>query len=77
MTIKTTKIAAGAYRVEDTDYVAPSAHHADQRYVNVTFNEYEYGNGWVAAASWDTYNVTDPLWTKREAVAAAHRMLEE
>ena len=35
------------------------------------------GVWWIATASWDKYYYTDPLATKREAIAAADEMLME
>lgn len=62
MKIKTTKIAAGDYEVTDGN-----------RIVTITKRE---NIGWIAGANWDRFLMTDPLWTKREAVAEAVKMLE-
>ena len=66
MPSKTTKIAAGAYKVTD-----------GTRTVDVTRVTYPNdGTYWIAAAQWDYRRLSDPLWTKREAVTVAKHMLQ-
>lgn len=65
MTIQTHKIAAGAYTVTDGTHT-----------VDVTRVEYPNdGVYWVAAAQWGRGRVSDPVYTKREAVHIAQSML--
>lgn len=63
---KTTRVAPGRYYVSDGTG-------------NVTVTRMDHlparGPQWVAAAEWDRYLYTDPLWTKADAVTEAHRML--
>lgn len=62
----TTRICAGEY--ERTD---------GENTVTISRIEYHDGPGWIAAARWDRFRYTDPIATKREAVAAADYMLDE
>lgn len=66
--MKTTRIAPGAYEVT----------HDGQ---TVKIDRFDHlpkdGPQWIAAAGWDRYCYTDPLWTLRDAKAAAVGMLTD
>jgi len=62
MANKTTKICAGFY--ERTD---------GARVVEVRY--FEHLRGWIAAAAWDRFLLTDPVPTKRAAISHADRMM--
>lgn len=65
MAYKTSKSCAGSYIVTD-----------GARSVDVVQVHYPNdGTYWIAAAQWDRHRVSDPLDTKREAVAVAQHML--
>ena len=59
---RTTRRGAGFYIVSD-----------NRNEVEVSY--YPHLRGWIAAARWDAYRYSDPVWTKREAVEIAARML--
>lgn len=64
--IKSTRICAGLYEVTDGKNI-----------VKVTQVHYPNdGMYWVAAADWDSMRVSDPLYTKRDAMRSANYMLE-
>lgn len=63
-TAKVTRVCAGEYEVGN-----------GVRTVRVTKVRYPDGTYWIAAANWDRWLMTDPLYTKREAVFNARDML--
>lgn len=65
MNATTTRISAGLYEVR-----------AGARAVEISKQEFSDGPGWVARAQWDRYMYSDPLPTKRDAVAVALEMLK-
>lgn len=68
--IKTRHDSAGRYTVQDTR----NAH----AYVHVIRNDALTGpDKWIALAGWDRFLVTDPLPTKRDAIAQAIGMINE
>lgn len=64
--MKTQRHSAGSYTVRSGAYT-----------VNVTRFEHLRGQQWIAAATWDRYLYTDPMWTKREAVEQAAIMINQ
>lgn len=69
MGIKVTRYAFGGYTVTDGVRKVDVYH--------FTKRDGAHFNGWIARADWDNYLVTDPMWTKREAVEQARGMLED
>ncbi len=63
----THRVGQGSYRV-----YGPAA--AGGRFVDVKY--FDHLKGWIAAATWDRHLYSDPLPTKRAAVATAAGMLD-
>lgn len=69
--IKTERHCAGSYVVRETTDIRPH-----MRVLVVKVHYPNDGTYWIADPQFDN-NTSDPLYTKREAVACAHDMLEK
>jgi hypothetical protein len=67
MGIRSTKVCAGLYKVTD----------GVNTVTIMCADEGSWQGLWVASADWDRHRLTDPLDTKREAMANAVAMLKK